>query len=52
MTLATPARTPEVSVLVPAHDEAENLPELLRQMREALGPLPYAAEVVVVDDGS
>ena len=52
MSLATPAVAPEVSVLVPAKDEAENLPELVRQTRDALLPLPYAAELVVIDDGS
>src|SRR5436309_90606 len=52
MSLATPAATPEVSVLVPAKDEVENLPEFVRQARDALLPLPYAAEVVVIDDGS
>ena len=52
MSLATPAVAPEVSVLVPANDEAENLPEFMRQVREVLLPLPYACEVVVVDDGS
>ena len=46
------AAAPEVSVLVPAKDEAENLPEFVRLAREALLPLPYACEVVVVDDGS
>src|SRR5205823_6172285 len=43
---------PEVSVLVPAKDEAENLPELVRQARDALLPLPYACELVIVNDGS
>ncbi len=52
MSLATPTAVPEVSVLIPAKDEAENLPEFLRQAREALLPLPYACEVVVVNDGS
>jgi glycosyltransferase involved in cell wall biosynthesis len=52
VSLATPETTPDVSVLVPANDEAENLPELVRQMREALLPLPYSAEVIVVNDGS
>ncbi len=41
-----------VSVLVPAKDEAENLPELVRQIREAFLPLPYACELIVVNDGS
>jgi glycosyltransferase involved in cell wall biosynthesis len=52
MSLATPAAVPEVSILVPAKDEAENLPELVRQTREALLAQPYAAELVIVDDGS
>ena len=52
MSLATPAAQPEVSVLVPAKDEAENLPEFVRLAREAFLPLPYACELVVVNDGS
>jgi glycosyltransferase involved in cell wall biosynthesis len=52
VSLAGPTEAPELSVLVPAADEAENLPELLRQMHDALQPLPYACEVVVIDDGS
>ncbi len=42
----------DVSVLVPALDEAENLPEFVRQCAVALRDVPYACEVVVVDDGS
>ncbi|MEI2721642.1 MAG: DPM/DPG synthase family glycosyltransferase [Gemmatimonadales bacterium] len=41
-----------VSLLVPAKDEAENLPEFLRQCAEALPQVGAPAEVVVVDDGS
>jgi glycosyltransferase involved in cell wall biosynthesis len=52
VSLATPTAQPEVSVLVPAKDEAENLPELVRLAREAFLPLPYACELVVVNDGS
>ncbi len=52
MSLATNSTPPEVSVLVPAKDEVENLPEFVRLAREALLPLPYACEVVIVDDGS
>lgn len=52
MSLATGAARPEVSVLVPAKDEAENLPELVRLMREALLPQPYICELLVIDDGS
>jgi glycosyltransferase involved in cell wall biosynthesis len=45
-------RPPAVSVLVPAKDEAENLPEFIRRCAESLGPAPFSFEVVVVDDGS
>lgn len=42
----------DVSVLVPAKDEVENLPEFMRLAAEALGPASFTFEVVVVDDGS
>jgi len=42
----------DVSVLVPAKDEAENLPELVRQCAQALGGAGFSFEVVIVDDGS
>ncbi len=45
---------PQVSVLVPAKDEIENLPEFLAQcdavIRSAAAGVPY--EVIIVDDGS
>jgi glycosyltransferase involved in cell wall biosynthesis len=52
VTLAKRGARAEVSVLVPAKDEAENLPEFVRQCAAALAPEPYACEVVVVNDGS
>ena len=45
-------RAVAVSVLVPAKDEAENLPEFCRLAGEALGAAGFSFEVVVVDDGS
>jgi len=42
----------DVSVLIPAKDEAENLPELIRQCGAALGAAGFGFEVVVIDDGS
>lgn len=42
----------DVSVLVPAKDEAENLPDFIRLCGEALGGARFSFEVVVVDDGS
>jgi len=43
---------PEVSVLVPAKDEAENLPVFMEQARAAFQSAPHRYEVIVVDDGS
>ena len=51
MTLAA-AETLDVSVLVPAKDEAANLPEFLRLCAEAMGPAGFTFEVVIVNDGS
>ena len=42
----------DVSVLVPAKDEAANLPEFVRLCQEALAAAGFSFEVVVVDDGS
>lgn len=52
MSLAAQAGPVDVSVLVPAKDEAENLPEFLAQCEAAFRDAPFTAEVVVVDDGS
>ncbi len=46
------APAPLVSVLVPAKDEVDNLPEFIRLCAESLGAAPFSFEVVVVDDGS
>ncbi len=43
---------PDVSVLVPAKDEAENLPIFMEQARAAFASAPHRYEVVIVDDGS
>src|SRR5262245_1211291 len=52
MTLAAKNGDVDVSVLVPAKDEAENLEEFVRQTRDALTGVPYTCELVVVNDGS
>ncbi len=51
MTLASNGSV-DVSVLVPAADEADNLPEFVRQCADTFRAVPYACEVVVVNDGS
>jgi glycosyltransferase involved in cell wall biosynthesis len=52
MSLAAAKGPVDVSVLVPAKDEAENLPEFVRQCEAAFRDAPFTAEVVIVDDGS
>jgi len=47
-----PPNRVDVSVLVPAKDEAENLPLFMELAAEAFAKSPYAYEVVVIDDGS
>lgn len=49
---AAVGRPVDVSVLVPAKDEAANLPELLELCARDLGAAGFSFEVVVVDDGS
>jgi glycosyltransferase involved in cell wall biosynthesis len=50
---ATPGHGPvDVSVLVPARDEAENLPEFVRLCAAAFSAAPERYELIVVDDGS
>ena len=44
--------TPFVSVVIPAYNEAESLPELQRELAAALDALGRPWEVVYVDDGS
>ncbi|MEO7368853.1 MAG: glycosyltransferase family 2 protein [Gemmatimonadaceae bacterium] len=46
------AQTPTVSVLVPANDEADNLPILVEQAALAFATKAGAYELIVVDDGS
>ncbi|HWP39195.1 MAG TPA: glycosyltransferase family 2 protein [Gemmatimonadales bacterium] len=52
MSLASPHGPVEVSVLVPAKDEADNLPDFVKQCAESLRATPYPCELVVVNDGS
>ncbi|MCA1297445.1 glycosyltransferase family 2 protein [Stappia indica] len=50
-TASSPARPdPEVSVIVPAKDERDNLPELLDEIETALAGRSF--EIIVIDDGS
>lgn len=42
----------ELSVIIPVHNERENLPLLHGELSTALAPLPIDYELVFVDDGS
>lgn len=42
----------KVSIVVPAHNEERDLPELLARLRRALGERDEDFEIIVVDDGS
>ncbi len=44
--------TPTLSVVAPAHNEEENIPELVKQVGEALIPAGVPFEFIIVDDGS
>jgi glycosyltransferase involved in cell wall biosynthesis len=46
------SREIDVSVLVPAKDEVENLPLFMGQAAAAFAGSPYTYEVIVIDDGS
>jgi glycosyltransferase involved in cell wall biosynthesis len=48
----TRVETLDVSVLVPAKDEAENLAEFIQRCAQALGSAGFSFEVIVVNDGS
>jgi len=43
---------PELSVVVPAYNEAENLSGFVRKLDQVLSPVVSSYEVVIVDDGS
>lgn len=41
-----------VSVVIPAFNEAENLPVLIQELRKVFSGMPYRYELIFVDDGS
>jgi glycosyltransferase involved in cell wall biosynthesis len=45
-------RRPSISLVLPAHDEAENIGRLLAQAQEVLPQISKEHEIIVVDDGS
>ncbi len=47
-----PLITPEISLVIPVHNEEGNLPNLYREITEVLEPYGRAYEIVFIDDGS
>jgi dolichol-phosphate mannosyltransferase len=43
---------PKISLLVPAYNEEENLPELYKQLTDVFSNLPAEMELLIVDDAS
>ena len=50
--MSASAPRPELSIVIPAYNEARRLPESFARLYEYLQRQPYLAEVIVVDDGS
>src|SRR5437879_1369156 len=42
----------EISIVIPAYNEAESLPALLAELRAAIDATGRRAEILLVDDGS
>ncbi len=47
-----PRKRMDISVIVPIYNEVENLPPLIAEIEEALGPTGKTFEIIAVDDGS
>ena len=43
---------PEVSIVVPAHNEEDNLPKLVEEISESLDASGYWYEIIIIDDAS
>jgi len=43
---------PQLSIILPAHNEQERLPDSLNRIQAFLAPQPFEAEVLVVENGS
>ena len=47
-----PDPAPDVSIVVPIYNEAENLPDLVERIAQAMATQPLGFELLAVDDGS
>jgi glycosyltransferase involved in cell wall biosynthesis len=50
--LQAAAAAPRVSVVIPIYNEADNLPDLVTRVHDALAPSGRSFELICVDDGS
>lgn len=50
--MSASAPRPELSIVIPAYNEAQRLPKSFARLHDFLQRQPYLAEVIVVDDGS
>ena len=44
--------TPSLSIIIPAHNEAERLPSSLEAVKRFISSLPFETEVIVVENNS
>jgi glycosyltransferase involved in cell wall biosynthesis len=52
MSHETPPAAPQVSVVIPIYNEAENLPDLVTRVHDAIAPSGRSFELICIDDGS
>jgi glycosyltransferase involved in cell wall biosynthesis len=52
MSHETPPAVPQVSVVIPIYNEAENLPDLVTRVHDAMAPSGRSFELICIDDGS
>ncbi|HWK52239.1 MAG TPA: glycosyltransferase, partial [Steroidobacter sp.] len=50
--LITPARAPDLSIVIPVFNEEDSLPALFEQLYPALDALGRPYECIFIDDGS
>ena len=48
----TKTENPQLSIVIPAYNEAESLPVLLAQLQDVVNTHGYRAEIIVINDGS
>ena len=44
--------TPELSIVIPVHNESPNIKELYDELTQTLGQYGRSYELIVIDDGS